>query len=227
MSKKAAAKGGTSAKASAANTLPVEREAGKSEAHLQAKAVFSALVANADTARTFAQPVFGETGIGEAVAILREKTEKVQRGDLSDVEARLSAQAVALDAIFNGMAKRAALNMGQHIGACEAYLRMALKAQAQCRATLETLAEIKYPKAPTFVRQQNVAYQQQVNNDDCRSKTRTHAHAEEKQIQQNELLEDQSHERTHLDSGAATAAGRSNPALETVAAVHRADERGR
>lgn len=42
---------------------------------------------------------------------------------------------------------------------------MALKAQAQCRATLETLAEIKNPQPTAFLRQANIAYgPQQVNN---------------------------------------------------------------
>ena len=46
----------------------------------------------------------------------------------------------------------------------EAYLRMALKAQNQCRMTLETLATIKNPPA-VFARQANIAHgPQQVNN---------------------------------------------------------------
>ena len=46
----------------------------------------------------------------------------------------------------------------------EVYLRMALKAQNQCRMTLETLATIKNPPA-MFARQANIAQSpQQVNN---------------------------------------------------------------
>ena len=46
----------------------------------------------------------------------------------------------------------------------EAYMRMALKAQSQCRATLETLATIKNPPV-VFARQANIAQgPQQVNN---------------------------------------------------------------
>jgi hypothetical protein len=46
----------------------------------------------------------------------------------------------------------------------EGYLRMALKAQNQCRMTLETLATIKNP--PVFTKQANInnGGQQQVNN---------------------------------------------------------------
>ena len=47
----------------------------------------------------------------------------------------------------------------------DANLRLALKAQAQCRATLEALAAIKNPQPVFFVRQANIAHgPQQVNN---------------------------------------------------------------
>ena len=45
------------------------------------------------------------------------------------------------------------------------YLRLALKAQSQCRATLATLAAVKNPQPVAFVRQANIAHgPQQVNN---------------------------------------------------------------
>ena len=48
----------------------------------------------------------------------------------------------------------------------EAYMRMALKAQSQCRATVETLATIKNPPV-VFARQANIAQgPQQVNDND-------------------------------------------------------------
>ena len=48
--------------------------------------------------------------------------------------------------------------------AAETYVRLALKAQAQCRATLETLATIKNPPV-VYARQANIAAgRQQVNN---------------------------------------------------------------
>jgi hypothetical protein len=52
----------------------------------------------------------------------------VQSGDLSAVEATLTAQAAALNAIFSELARRAALNMGEYLPATETYLRLALKA---------------------------------------------------------------------------------------------------
>ena len=62
------------------------------------------------------------------------------------------------------MARRAAANMGEYLPATETYLRLALKAQSQCRATLETLAAIKNPPI-IFAEQANVTTgPQQINN---------------------------------------------------------------
>lgn len=149
-----------------ANVLTVTQEEGKTHERQKAELGLSSTVANSVTSSTFAKGSFGVVELSEAVGVMREKIAKVKAGDLSDVEATLTAQAATLDTVFNELARRAALNMGEHLSATETYLRLALKAQAQCRATLETLAEVKYPKAATFVRQQNVAYQQQVNNGD-------------------------------------------------------------
>ena len=83
---------------------------------------------------------------------------------MRDHEAMLSAQAVALNAIFGEFARRAAVNMGEHIGAMETYARLAMKAQSQCRSTIETLAEMKNPPV-VFARQANISNgPQQVNN---------------------------------------------------------------
>ena len=228
MASKPKSKGNTP-KASAANTLTVISEKGKSDDRKMAELCQSPIVANANTARTFAQGSFGTISLNESISVLREKAAKVRTGDLSEVEDTLTAQAATLDAMFNELARRAALNMGTHLSATETYLRMALKAQAQCRATIETLAEVKYPKAPTFVRQQNVAYQQQVNNGGATVADNgpgTHAHGNN-QSAQNKLLEDRSDEHTDLDTGATTTASRSNPALETVGAIDRTKKRGR
>jgi hypothetical protein len=59
------------------------------------------------------------------------------------------AQAHSLDAIFTEMARRAAVNMGEYIGAAETYMRMALKAQAGSRATFEAVAKMHQPREQT------------------------------------------------------------------------------
>lgn len=156
---------------------------------------------------------------------LRESFTQSKDGDLSRLENMLIGQATALQSIFVSLARRAQTQ--EYLSQYQTYLGMALKAQAQSRATIQAVVELKYPRQVAFVKQANISHgPQQVNNGvDCRSNT--HAHAEEKQIQQNELLEDKSHGRTQMDTGAAPAAGRSNPALETVGAINRADKRRR
>jgi hypothetical protein len=209
---------------SKANVLTVTDDEGKTRERQKAELGLSSTVANAVTSTKFVQGSFGVVEISEAVGVMREKVAKVKAGDLSDVEATLTAQAATLDTVFNELARRAALNMGEHLSATETYLRLAFKAQAQCRATLETLAEVKYPKAATFVRQQNVAFQQQVNNGgdnegDNPANTRTTSRAHGKPSNKaNELLEAQHGER--MDAGATRTAGCTDPHLETVGALH-------
>ena len=54
--------------------------------------------------------------------------------------------------------------MGTSLEATETFARMGFKAQAQSRANLEALAEIKNPR-PVFAKQTNIANgPQQVNN---------------------------------------------------------------
>lgn len=82
----------------------------------------------------------------------------------SPPKATLTAQAAAIDAIFPEPARRGALNLGEYLSASETYFRLALKAQSQCRATLEALAEIKNTHPVAFVQQANIAHgPQQVN----------------------------------------------------------------
>jgi hypothetical protein len=138
----------------------------------------------------------------------------------------LTAQAVTLNAVFNEMARRAAFNMGQHIDATEKYMRLALKAQGQCRATVETLAEIKFPRSATFIKQANIAQQQQVNNGQTGIDSSTHAVAPEKTINPtNELLTEDIH--AALDTAGAGAASSLDSELEAVGTVNRTKDRSR
>src|ERR1700687_2178105 len=102
----------------------------------------------------------GVMGMG----LLADKVEAVHRGNLRDAEALLMAQAVGLNSVYTELVLFAKKNLGDHFDAAERLLRLGLKAQGQCRATLEKLATIKNP--PTvFARQANIAQgPQQVNN---------------------------------------------------------------
>jgi len=136
----------------------------------------------------------------------------------------LIGQATALQTIFTSLARRA-MNQ-EYQKNLESFLGLALKAQAQSRATISALVDLKYPRQATFVKQANIANgPQQVNNGTMQAGA--HSHAVEIEPSQNELLEDASHGSTQLDTGATPAPARSNPTVETMATVHRAAERKR
>ena len=196
-------------------TLPVQP--GKTRDEMMAQTVISPLFTAAGTVRLYSQGIAGELDVTATINTVAEMSSKVHAGDMQGVETMLTAQAVALNSMFAELARRAAINMGDHLNATETYMRMALKAQTQCRATLETLAEVKNPRVTTFVRQQNNAEQQVVNNGilDTGTSARTGKNAN----QANELLTEDTH--AHLDTGATATAGRSHPQMETLGAIDR------
>lgn len=158
---------------------------------------------------------------------IRSSCDKVHQGNLSRAEDMLVSQAHALDSLFHEMVRRSRLNMGQYFDAAEKYLKLGLKAQSQCRCTIEALAEIKNPKP--YI-QHNRAHYQQVNNGTAPSEgnnsnnTRTHAHAGEIQKSSNGLLEDKTHEQQWLDAGAPEKTGGNDKELEALGTQHRAKD---
>lgn len=148
-----------------ARHLQVTREPGKSDDRLMTDVAVMGLAGNAWNSVTFSQPTLGELSLTDMVGSLREGGGAINRGDLAAAERMLFAQAVSLNAISAELARRASLNMGSHLQAMESYMRLALKAQAQCRVTVETLAEMKNPRPVAFVKQANISNgPQQVNN---------------------------------------------------------------
>ncbi|NMF99916.1 hypothetical protein GPA27_21310 [Aromatoleum toluolicum] len=108
--------------------------------------------------------VVGEQDPQTLVAEMTDRIKAVVGGDMREPERMLMGQAIALQAIFSSLANRAAINMGEYPQTVERYMRLALKAQSQCRATLETLAVIKNPPV-VFAKQANVTTgPQQINN---------------------------------------------------------------
>jgi hypothetical protein len=191
------------------------------DGHL-ADLVVGGVATNALLVTSFAKPEFGELNLTEVFEALQSGVGAVNGGDLSAVEGLLSVQIVALNAMFGEMARRAALNMGQHIDAADRYMRLALRAQSQCRATAETLAVIK-AGPPIFAHQANVAHgPQQVNNSATSPTTRARKSTESKQP---ELLESSDGKR--LDTGTAGTASGGDSALEAVGAEHRPEDAGR
>jgi hypothetical protein len=93
---------------------------------------------------------------------LKASSGKLRSGDLSQVEDMLMNQASALQAVFASLMERGLVTDDR--GTLDLLLRYGLRAQAQCRATLETLASVKNPPV-IYARQANVTTgPQQVNN---------------------------------------------------------------
>ena len=162
---------------------------------------------------------------------LRTTFTEVKEGDLHTMEAMLISQATALQTIFTSLARRA--HEQQYQKHLEAFLGLALKAQAQSRATISALVDLKYPRQATFVKQANIANgPQQVNNGvtagaNPEQYAQACAHGENSASEQNKLLEaEHGQPGGRMDTRAAQAAERSNQAVETVAAVHRAKKCG-
>ena len=137
---------------------------------------------------------------------VREATEAINNGDMKAVEAMLYGQAVALQTMFTNLARRADCQQGR-LDNIEALLKLAFRAQNQCRMTLETLSNVKNPPV-VYARQANITSgPQQVNNG--------LTHATEKNIVQNELLEDSHVKR--LDGRTQGQTSRLDTHMETVA----------
>lgn len=164
--------------------------------------------------------------VNELVSELSRQVEAVNSGDLARAEGMLIAQAHALDNIFSNLARRATNQ--EYLKQWEAYMRMAMRAQNQCRMTLETLAAIKNPPV-VFARQANInnGGQQQVNNGSVSGPVHAGAntHAAETTSQPNRLLEVSDVER--LDAGAQGATSRTHQDLAPVGALNRPEDRGR
>jgi len=161
----------------------------------------------------------GEVDLGELVTGLQTKAESIQDGNMKPVEAMLYGQAMALQTIFTNLARRSAMNAGEYIDAADKYMRLALKAQSQCRATLETLAEIKNPMP--YIKQANIANgPQQVNNGKSEQYAQAPAPAGDSQTLQNKLLEHQHGDTLEFGTTGQTVGADTH--LEAVGTVQRA-----
>ena len=136
------------------------------------------------TMKRFTSQEFGEADVMSLIDGVTVRAKEVSEGNLDQVEQMLVGQMHALNAIFTELWRRAALNMGQHLPAAETYMRLALKAQSQVRTTALAISEIKFPRQTQFIKQTNLAHNQQViNGDEGNTATNTRAQARPQEIQ--------------------------------------------
>ena len=201
--------------ASKSNTLCISLQPGQTPDTVQAENAIAGIVSNATTAVRLSRGLMGELDLTAYFKALQKAADRVQQGDLGCVEAQLTAQTSTLNAMFTELIRRATGT--DHLNQFECFMRLALKAQSQCRATAETLAAMKNP--PVFARQANIAHgPQQVNNSLAALLQAASSRAEDSGTAPNKLLEANGE---RLDLATTPTTGKSNPLLAAVGARNR------
>lgn len=135
------------------NALTVEQLPDETGAKAVARKVLDPGFRHAFTAASFGGKVLGDTiqhpGLMDYLDHLLKMGDNAEAGDLALASRLLASQAITLDAMFTELARRAAINMGEYLEASEKYGRLALKAQSNCRATLDALAKLHQPREQT------------------------------------------------------------------------------
>jgi len=157
----------------------------------------------------------GNVGIADLTLALNQQIEFARSGTEYS-ERMLLAQANLLDVLSANLISRCARDIGHNSQSLE-MMRLALRAQNQCRMTMESIATIKNPSAVLFARQANFANgPQQVNN--CPAESAAQADID---FSPNELLESSHGKR--LDPGAKGAASGADPDMATLGTVNGAN----
>ena len=201
------------------NALPVSRLPEQSPAQALARTALRPAINGAVVVKAYQGNLLGkDVDMCELVQGLTDSCKRVNDGDLSTLEAMLVSQATALQTVFTSLVCRAQVQTHQrHL---EAFMGLAFKAQAQSRATISALVELKYPRQATFVKQANIAHgPQQVINAEAAGELKeqcaqARTHAGKSEPEQNKLLE--ADHGNYLDTRAQGAASRINPHMATV-----------
>lgn len=105
----------------------------------------------------------GENNVLPIFERLLKNNVKVMDNNLEHLEELLLNQISALDSVFYYYMEQT--TRAKDMGHLQAFGEIAFKAQKQCRVTVSALVELKNPRRATFIKQQNNAVNQQVNND--------------------------------------------------------------
>jgi hypothetical protein len=204
-------------KPAGADVIPIFQYEGETEARAVARRELRPTVGAARTLSRVLAEDAPDLALTDLCDELHELAGKVVAGDMRRPEALLLVQAETLNALFNGLVRAAHDNLSHHSAEAERLLRLGFKAQAQARATLETLSALKNPPV-VFAKniQANIATngaKQQVNNV-------ARAHPQENDNSGQEQTIGETHGE-RLDTGTTSSASRGDPPLETVGAIER------
>lgn len=198
-------------------TLKSTLKPGETKVAHQAEYMVEGLAMNALTGLAFSGRL-GTLDLTECFAQMLGRAREVANWNTQSQEAILAGQIISLNAIYTDLAIIARNNMSNCV-VFERLMRLALKAQSNCRATAEALAAIQNP--PTvFAQQANIANgPQQINNGVPNASGSTRA--EKSDSLPNELLEAHGE---RLDPRTESTAINCDQELATVAAVYRAED---
>jgi hypothetical protein len=136
-----------------ANAIYEQAREGETESQAMARALLNPCTHHAVTAMAFTCSKMEKSvklpPSMDFVDHVKAEAARVESGDIAIVSKMLTAQAVALDAMFSEFSRRAVMNMGQYIDAAERFSRLAFKAQSNCRTTLEAVAKLHQPREQT------------------------------------------------------------------------------
>ena len=194
--------------------LSLTREPNESDEDSLARHALSPSTTAAVTISQFTKEL-GELSPNSLIDELNKQTDAIKAGGMGRAEEMLAIQAITLDSIFHKLLLNASLNMGEYMGAFESYMKLALKAQSQSRATLEALSVIKNPPIQ-YVKQLNMANNQQVNNTIPRTRENEKEQTKLSEVD-NELCK---------DTGTPRVEKKADSPLETLEEVHRATNSG-
>jgi hypothetical protein len=143
--------------------ININKPANMTDAEANAWAAIQPHVLGAGTAYSYTHKFFKGLEPSALSDELRKLQDEVLQSDnLEGCEALLVTQANLLNIIFNSSMQKAAQQ--ENLKGLDIYMKQGLKAQAQCRQTVEALASLRNP-VPNVLRQTNITNgPQQVNN---------------------------------------------------------------
>ena len=186
----------------------------------RAKDVVDPAVQAGETIVDFTMTMAGKLDTAALATELRKVCTKVRASNLDSGMEMLALQAQTLSAIFHRLARAAAA--AEYVMLQESLLKVAFRAQSQCRATWEAISTIQNPPLAGYVRQANVSHGHQIVNN---TETVTHARGEKAPTK---LLEPTTNEADKwLDRRAPQTAGRADSQVATVVELNGTEDRQR
>jgi hypothetical protein len=193
----------------------IDRQKDETEGQAFTRAFTGPFVTSGHALQRIQEPLGNsEASHSDYVSAMVRASDKVNAGNMKDVEAFLVSQNMVLNGWFGELSRRAINNLKtpEYFEAAQVLFKMAMKAQNQARMTLETLSNIKNPPA-VYAKQANISNgPQQVNNTLV-------AHAGENKNQPRKLLE-ATHEAP-MDTGTKDIACPKDSPMEAMAEINR------